>query len=84
MVVQPQVTCSIAAAAVIAAAFLVVFGSNDEVVDPTAPLRALARACELSERVQRRLHVLEQMRVAGAHPKRLGTRLLLEVEPTGD
>ena len=84
MVVQPHITRRIAVAAVFAAAFLVFFGGNGDAADPTAPLRALARACELSERVQRRLHVLEQVRVPCAHAQRLGTRLELQVELAGD
>jgi hypothetical protein len=60
MIVQPHITRRVAAAAVVAAVLLVFFSGNDEAADPTAPLRALARACELSERMQRRLHVLEQ------------------------
>lgn len=84
MVVQPQITRRVAVAAVLAAIFLVFFGGGSEAADPTAPLRALARACELSERVQRRLHVLEQVRVPCAHAQRLGTRLQLEVELAGD
>ena len=84
MVVQPHITPRVAAAAVVAAIFLIFFGGDGEAADPTAALRALGRACELSERMQRRLHVLEQMRIPCAHAQRLGTRLQLQVELAGD
>ena len=84
MVVQPHITRRIAAVAVFAGIFLVFFGDSSEAADPTAPLRALARACEMSERVQRRLHVLEQVRIPCAHTQGLRARLQLEVELARD